>query len=182
LRLRPFILGGALLFASVASSFGAVELAKISWQIQKKDRLAEHSQPMEIEVLPLVAGNGLPGRLSVRLKVLNRGPKEAAGILLRYAVSAQIAPLSEKSKDSGTWALPFLLEERRIPKIGPNIFSEIEIDLGARTDAYLKHITQEGFWAQSVKMEVMIEPKRETVATSIRIIASSLPFLASVAR
>ncbi|MDD5655723.1 MAG: hypothetical protein PHF00_00515 [Elusimicrobia bacterium] len=102
-------------------------------------------------------------RVLVRLK--NRGPKAVDGVLLRYAISAELAPLDGARE--GAWAVPYMVDARRVPKIGPNKILDVPVDpsrsLEVPLAAYLQRVYRSGFWPRRLRVQVMLSPHRGQV-------------------
>jgi len=88
----------------------------------------------------------------------NRGPKAAEGILLRYTVSARLVTDKPGAAAEAQWALPFLIDERRVPKVGPNSVLDVPLSLTPKLDIYLKKMKRQGMRANMLKLQAMIEP------------------------
>ena len=159
-----------LLLLCVFPTGAEVQLQSIQWQHAARGQ-AQGAKPAEITRLLLAPGDTLQGRLRASVKMLNRGPA-MAGILLRYVVSAKLA--REGRPEEAAWALPFLSEEKRVPKIGANQYFETTIDPTALTELYLKKVNREGYWPLELKIQVMLGPRRDAKGP-LQIIDSSLP-------
>jgi hypothetical protein len=105
------------------------------------------------------------GKLRLRVVLENRGPKEADGLLLRYCLSARLIPAGKNAE--GVWAVPFLISEKRIPKVGPNRLLEVTLDPSESVDMplnhYLKRTLDSGFWLDQLKLQIMLSPRRGAV-------------------
>jgi hypothetical protein len=149
-----------------------VELQSLRWQLSSKEK-APTGKPLDLTQLTLTPGAALKGRLSAKVKLLNRGAA-VEGVLLRYTVSAKIDRLREDHQEAA-WALPFVTdEEKRVPKVGANQYLETALDPTAFLELYLKRLYREGFWPRELKLQVMVEP-RKTDDGQIRILESALP-------
>ena len=95
--------------------------------------------------------------MRLRLELLNRGPQAAEGILLKYSLSARVSPASGKGE--GAWAVAFLLDERRVPKVGPNQTKEVILDPSQVLGAYLQRMLRSGYAVNALKVMVMVEPR-----------------------
>jgi hypothetical protein len=116
-------------------------------------------------------GADLRGRLRARLTVANRGPKEIEGILLRYCLSARISPAAGQA---GVWSVPFLIEQKRVPRLGPHQSLETSLDSTELVRLYLKRVARNGFSPTELKLYVMVEPQRGQTAP-IQTVESTLP-------
>lgn len=104
----------------------------------------------------------LDARLRVRLTLKNRGPVAAEGILLRYSMTGREAPIAGE-KPEGSWAIPFVVDEKRVPKVGPNKTLDVYLTTSPALELYLNKLSRAGWWADRVKLQVMIEPHPGTV-------------------
>ena len=100
-------------------------------------------------------------RLRARLTLKNRGPVAAEGILLRYSMMGRIATIAGE-KPEGDWSIPFMVDERRVPKVGPNKTLDVYLTTSPALELYLARMARAGWWADRVKLQVMIEPHRGT--------------------
>lgn len=162
-----------LLALRAAPARAEIELESVQWQLVKREpgKALKPPKTEDLSVLLVEPGGKLAGRLWARLRLLNRGPAMEA-VLLRYAISAKLAPL-DKGKDA-VWALPFMLGDRRIPKVRANDRSEVPLDPSVDVGLYLKNVYREGFWPEELKIEVMVGPRR-SAKNGLRILESTLP-------
>lgn len=116
-------------------------------------------------------GGRLAGRVRARLSLLNRGPRSVEGILLRYGVAAKIAPGGTDAP--GVWGVPFMIEERRVPKVGPNQIQEVSLETGM-LPIYLGRLSRAGYRPRELRLQVMIEPRRGETSP-VRLLESVLP-------
>src|SRR5437899_2229724 len=87
-----------------------IDLVSVQWQLVRREPGKALKPPTaeNLSALSLAPGGKLSGRLKAKLKLLNRGP-EIEAVLLRYAVSAKIAPLD--GRQAAAWALAFMLSD-----------------------------------------------------------------------
>lgn len=90
--------------------------------------------------------------------LVNRGPRPAEGVLLRYAVSARLVPISATQLAEGAWTIPFWVEERRVPWLKANQNKAVSIN-SMLLLTYLKRMYRAGYWPSAVRIQVMIEPR-----------------------
>ena len=149
-----FFVFAAISFMAV-SGHAEVQLQKIEWRLAKKTK----GRPPRYETLSALKleGENVPGRLLAKLTLFNRGPQPEEGILLRYSVAARLAP--KNSSQGGIWAVSFMLDERRIPKLGANQVQEVPLEL-PMLGLYLIRIFREGFKPLEIKIQVMLEPRQ----------------------
>ena len=80
-------------------------------------------------------------------------------------MTARVVPSS--STADGSWAIPFVVEERRVPKVGPNQVIEVPLETGAALDLYMRRVARAGWWPDRVKLQVMLEPHAGSSALQI---------------
>lgn len=175
---RGLLLGTALGLIVIPFRPGAamaeLELQEIVWQTSRWEK-GKLGKPQDIAALSAAPDKPLKGRLLAKLKLLNRGPVRVEGVLLRYSVTPKIAPQSRK--DQSAWALPIVVEERRVPKVGPNQVVDVPIDPTSYVELNLKRLAREGYWASELKIEIMLVPRRGD-DDKIQIVSSTLPVAA----
>lgn len=147
----------ALVLVSFMAASASAELLldSVSWQRPRADKARVASWEDAGQVL-----DGPPKfdtRLRVRLTLKNRGPKPAAGILLRYSMTGRIAPVAG-DKAEGAWGIPFMVDEKRVPKVGPNKTHDVFLTTSPALELYLAKLARAGWWPDRVKLQVMIEP------------------------
>lgn len=99
----------------------------------------------------------LNARLRARLTLKNRGPRPAEGILLRYSMTGRVSPAAGEAV-SGEWAVPFMVDEKRVPKVGPNKTQDVYLTTSPALNLYLARIARAGWWPDRVRLQVMVEP------------------------
>ena len=108
----------------------------------------------------------LEGRLRARVTLTNNGPQDVDGILLVYCLAARLVPTAASGE--GVWAVPFMIEEKRVPKIGPNQQLDVFLDPSRSVEMplqhYLQHTQRAGFWPDQLKLQVMLQPRPGTVS------------------
>ena len=107
----------------------------------------------------------LDNRLRARLVLKNAGPLEE-GLLLRYSMTARVAPVQGAPAD-GTWTVPFHVEERHVPKIGADKTLEVPLEASPALNDYLNRIGRAGWWPDRIKIQVMLEPREGTKALQL---------------
>lgn len=140
-----------------------VMIESVSWQLAKPVR-GQKPVYAAITSLPTVPPR-IDGKLRLRVVLKSRGPLEAEGLLLRYCLSARLA--AAEGAAEGVWAVPFLISEKRVPKVGPNQFLEVILDPSLSVDMplthYLKRTLASGFWPDQIRVQVMLSPRRGAV-------------------
>ncbi|MEK7382307.1 MAG: hypothetical protein AAB262_03365, partial [Elusimicrobiota bacterium] len=99
----------------------------------------------------------LESRLRARLVLKNRGPRTSEAILLRYSLTARLAQAGGGVSD-GVWAIPFLIEERRVAKVGPNKVLEVPLAMSPGLELHLRRLSRSGWWPDRLRLQVMLEP------------------------
>ncbi len=169
---NKLLLAALLLPLVSAGARAEIELQGVQWQLVQREPGKALKPPTaeNLDALIVEAGGKLKGRLWAKLRLINRGPALEA-ILLRYSVSAKIAPLD--NRETSSWALPFVLGDRRLPKVGANAPLEVALDPSDDVGLYLKNIFREGYWPDELKIEVMVQPRRDQ-KTTLKVLESTL--------
>ncbi len=139
--------------AEFSPATAEVVLKRVEWQLrQAPPGKAYHATERwgQAPALPIRS------RPRVLVSLVNRGPKPADGIVLRYAVSARLVQLG--AGRAGIWTVPFWTEERRIPRVKANSVRNIPLDTPA-LGVFLKRALHSGHWPDALKVEVMVEPR-----------------------
>lgn len=148
---------GALLAALLAANASAeLTLDAAGWQsgrVEKPARPAVWADAQKAAV-PAKKAPLLRGKATLK----NRGPKAAEGVLLRYAVTARLAAEKPGADGEARWALPFLIDERRVPKVDANSVVEVPLSLSPKLDIYLKKVRRQGMRVDALKLQAMLEP------------------------
>jgi hypothetical protein len=152
----PLVLAAALFAAGTGTLSAEVALEGVHWQVGRleRGRVVAWQDVRVLEDGPPKLDN----RLRARVVLKNRSAKDEDGLLLRYSMTARIAP-AKNSPGEGTWAIPFVVEERRVPKVGGNRVVEVPLDAGSLVELYLKRLSREGWWPDRIKIQAMIEPR-----------------------
>lgn len=101
-------------------------------------------------------------RLRARLVIENRGAKPVGTLLIRYSMTARVR--SDEKNTNGDWAVPFVVDERRVPRIGANETIEVPLDVGAALELYSRRLARAGWWLDWIKVQAMLEPHPGSVA------------------
>jgi len=147
-----------LAFAAFAAADAGAELflESVTWQRGRVEKARVVSWDDASKLID--APPKLETRLRARLTLKNRGPKAAEGILLRYSMTGRVSPIG--GADEGTWAVPFAVDERRVPKVGPNKTLDVFLTTSPALELYLTKLARAGWWPDRVKLQVMSEPHR----------------------
>jgi hypothetical protein len=159
-----------LAVALCAAARAEVQLQSITWQTARWEK-GKPQKPQDITVLAAAPGTKFKGRLLAKLKLLNRGPA-VQGVLLRYSVTPKIAPIDKTHE--AAWALPIVVEERRVPKVGANQFMDVPIDPTPYVDLNIKRLARDGYAAAEFKIDIMLVPRKGHKGP-LQIVSSTLP-------
>lgn len=152
-----------LAFAALSAAGARAELLleKLSWQrarVEKSRVVAWEDVDRLIDGPPK-----FDTRLRARLTLKNRGPVAAEGILLRYSMTGRVAPSANEAPE-GVWGIPFMVDEKRVPKVGPNKTQDVFLTTSPALELNLAKLGRAGWWPDRVKLQVMIEPHPGAVA------------------
>jgi hypothetical protein len=155
MRARPFVFAAALAAAAAGRASAELALDGVHWQVGR----VEHARVAAWQDVRVVADGPpkLVNRLRVHLLLRNRGPKAVEGVLLRYSMTARLSP-GQGPAAEGTWAIPFSVDEKRIPLVGAGKTVEVTLDTSPALDLYLRRLARAGWWPDRLKMQVMLEP------------------------
>lgn len=156
---RLFALGFAVLGAAAVPVRAEILLEGVQWQAA--EGVPSALKFKDVAALSLRKG-ALKARLRAKVKVRNASPASAEGVLLRYSMAARLAPAAAAGGDAaeGAWAVPFMVEEKRVPFIGAQQTVEAKLDPTVLVKLYLAHVAQAGYRALELKLQVMVEPQR----------------------
>jgi hypothetical protein len=105
----------------------------------------------------------------------NDGPQPQEAMLMRYAVAVRLVKIQGESKKEAVWSIPFILEDKRIPKIRAQETRIIPIYLNRVVlQSYLKRVHRAGFWPEALRIHVVLEPRAGETFKD-RILESILP-------
>jgi hypothetical protein len=164
MRVKSLVLAAAVAAAAAGRAAAELALEGVHWQVGR----VEHARVVAWQDVRVVADGPprLANRLRVHLLLRNRGAKPAEGVLLRYSMTARLAP-GQGAVAEGTWAIPFSVDEKRIPLVGPAKTVEVTLETSPALDLYLRRLARAGWWPDRLKMQVMLEPHpgAETIQT-----------------
>ena len=151
-NLKAIVLAAAVAAAGTAAS-AEIVLEGVHWQAGR----VEGARVVAWQDVKSVADGPpkLDTRLRARLVLKNNGSKSEEGLLIRYSMTARVAAAKDAE---GTWAIPFAVEERRVPKVAPNQMIEVPLETGAALELYIRRLARAGWWPDRVKIQVMLEP------------------------
>lgn len=146
-----------VIFCLGSTGRAEVRIQEIRWQVAQASRrpptryrdISEWVQPPSAKALL---------KLRPVVKIFNHGGQPVSGLVLRYAVSAKLAPLKGPAEMS-VWTVPFWMEERRIPRLGRDRLKEIRLHK-LKMLPFLERMRKSGYWPRAVKIQVMLEPKK----------------------
>lgn len=152
---KTLALAAALAAAGAVRASAEPSLEGVHWQ---EGRVAGARVSGWRDVKEIVDGPPkLDARLRARLVLRNPEGKPEEGVLIRYSMTARLSPAAGAAAE-GTWAIPFVVEERRVPKVAAGKTIEVPLDTGAALDLYIRRIVRAGWWPDRVKLQVMLEP------------------------
>ena len=60
----------------------------------------------------------------------------------------------------GTWTVPFIVEEKRIPKVRADALLKTPLNLNrVALGSYLRRMYHAGYWPDAFRVQVMVEPR-----------------------
>lgn len=122
-------------------------------ELVREGRKQSYVQVRELKRAP--AARTWP-RIRAMITVENDPGKAVEGLVLRYVAVAKLKKVG--SSDEGVWVLPFRLEERRIPRLSAGALKRVPIDT-IRLEVYLRELRRTGYWPETLKIQVMMQPK-----------------------
>jgi len=171
---------GLLLALFLGSGSSAeVILKEVRWQVTPNIRSRKpiwHDAAVWLQP----PGAKLERQPRILVTLLNKSPGPDEALLLRYALSARLARAQESGTAAaeGNWTIPFILEERRVPKIRGNDALQVAIQFNrAVFSAYLLRMRRAGFWPDTLRMQVMVEPRPGENSLQGRMMEAALPVL-----
>lgn len=168
-----FLLFCAFSFCA-SPALAEVVLVDLGWQFAiqiKKQRRKYH----DIEAWIFPPSSKRKVRVRAMATLHNKSGSDERAVLLRYAFSARLKRVGKRGE--GIWTIPFVVEERRIPRIRGGAKLPVELYLNrVAFDAYIKRMNRAGFWPDAFRVKVMIEPRGgETLEN--RILETTLPVI-----
>jgi len=165
MRARILLLAGLAAALLAAPLRAELMIESMRWELAKPAR-GRRAAFEAVSALP-TAPPRFEGKLLLRVVLKNRGPREADGILLRYCLAARLVRLDGGGE--GIWAVPFRVDEKRVPKVAANKYFEVTLDPSGSMDLpfpnYLRRVYSSGFWPDQLKAQVMLSPHRGSVET-----------------
>lgn len=153
MRVRAVVLAAAL---AAAAGRASAELAfdGVRWQAGR----VEHGRVAAWQDVKVVseAPPKLTDRLRAHLFLKNRGAHAVEGVLIRFSMTARVSPGGAAA--AGTWAIPFAVDEKRVPFVAPGKTVEVVLDSSPALDLYLRRLARAGWWPDRLRMQVMLEP------------------------
>ncbi len=149
--------------ALAASASAALALESVHWQtgLVEGGRVASWRDVKTLLNVPQPAD-----RVRARLVLKNDGPQNEEGLLLRYSLTARVLP-GDGGATGGAWAVPFIIDEKRVPKVGAGKTIDVALDPGASLALQLRRVTRVGWRPDLIKIQVMLEPHRGSKALQI---------------
>ncbi len=150
-------LSAIILFLAVSCASAGPDIAEIKWQVPLQESPGKKTSYITISEWKQGYLNQSPGHMRILVSVANRSGKPIEGSVIRCAVSMHLAPVDQPGTQ-GVWAVPFWVEQRRVPKIKPAQALDVaipHIDLQGN----LKRLRGTGFWPDAFKVQIMAEPR-----------------------
>jgi hypothetical protein len=161
-RVKNLLLAAALAAAGAGSASAELELESVHWQVGRVEtvRVISWQDVKTLGHAPLPSD-----RLRARLVLKNDGLQNEEGLLLRYSLTARILP--DHDGADAAWAVPFIVDEKRVPKVGAEKTIEVPLDAAAATELYLRRLVRAGWHLDRIKIQVMLEPHRGSKALQL---------------
>ncbi len=154
-RLMKLFLAAAFAAAGAGAARAELALESVHWQAGR----VEGGRVTSWQYVRTLADAPKPAdRMRARLVLKNDGPQNEEGLLLRYSLTARVLPGS--GDGAGVWAVPFIVDEKRVPKVGAEKTIDVALDAGAAIELYLRRVTRAGWRPDRLKIQVMLEPHR----------------------
>jgi hypothetical protein len=156
LRVKALVLAAVFTAAGAAAAWAELALESVHWQ----EGHAEGGRVTSWRDVKTLADAPKPAdRMRARLVLKNDGPQNEEGLLLRYSLTARVLP-DDGGAASGSWGVPFIVDEKRVPKVGAEKTIEVPLDAGAAIELYLRRLARAGWRTDRLKIQVMLEPHR----------------------
>lgn len=154
--MKLFAAAMAAALAAVPAKAGAAELVlkAVQWEAGVKGKGVQ-TRFAPLEAWAQKPGDKPPAPTRLMATVENAGTEEVDGVVVRFAVTAKIAPAAG---GEGVWVVPFELGESRIPKLKPRESRTVAL-LPIHIASYLNRLARQGFWPEAFKAQVMVDPK-----------------------
>ncbi|MFI5362118.1 MAG: hypothetical protein ACHQ49_09135 [Elusimicrobiota bacterium] len=157
------LLAAALAAAGAAPARAELSLESVHWQTGRVEA-GRVSFWRDVKTWPQAPTTA--DRLRARLVLRNEGPLNEEGLLLRYSLTARVLS-NDGSAADGSWAVPFTVDEKRVPKVGAEKTIEVPLDPGTALDLYLRRLARADWRPDRIKISVMIEPHRGSKALQL---------------
>ena len=153
IRVKTFFLAAAFAAAGAGAARAEPALESVHWQ---KGHV-EGGRVTSWQYVRTLADAPKPAdRMRALLLLKNDGPRNEEGLLLRYSLTARVLPVGGEA--DGSWAVPFIVDEKRVPKVGAEKIIEVSLDAGAAIELYLRRLARAGWRPDRIKIQVMLEP------------------------
>ena len=147
----------AAFFVSGPALSAQVRIHKINWQVSKVQ--GQKKLPFEaLSEIILEPYQKFPHKLRAVITAQNTAAKPVEGLVLRCSLSLHLVRLANPA-DPGFWAVPFRVEELRISQIRAAGFYEAKL-IHSQLNEQLKKLKNSGFWADALKLAVMLDPRQ----------------------
>jgi hypothetical protein len=162
-RVKALLLAATFVAAGAAVASAELALESVHWQ---QGRVEGGRVAFWKDVKTLAAAPSPVERMRARLILKNDGPQSEEGLLLRYSLTARVLPQDGGSAD-GSWAVSFIVDERRVPKVGAEKTIEVPLDTASAVDLYVRRALRAGWRLDRLKIQVMLEPHRGSKALQV---------------
>lgn len=116
------------------------------------------------------------GQVRAMVTLVNKSTRSEEALLVRFSISAKLAPVAKEAE--GVWAVPFLLDERHIPRVRAGESKEVPIPLNRTVfAAHLKRKARTGLWPDALRIQLMVEPRSGEGTLEGRVAESTLKVL-----
>ncbi len=142
-----------LILLNAPQIWAQILINNIKWQI-KSPKSRVYAAVKTLEVNPKNC-KSLNTKILIFLE--NDSKQDARGIVLRYALRFRIKRFASEAGPA-IWALPFHLEEVRVSRVKANSSHVVKLQ-NVNIATELRKLKNNGFWADAIGIEVMVEPK-----------------------
>jgi hypothetical protein len=151
------VLLAVLSFLVFIPSVFAVNVSDVKWQRPVGKKNVGKQKYETVSVLRLTEGSSSVRPLRIVVSLDNKASKAAEGAVLRCAFSMRLVKAGVGGE--GAWAVPFMVEERRIAKVKSASSVDVKV-YGIDMKPYLARLKGTGIWPDAVKVQLMVEPRQ----------------------
>lgn len=165
--------GFSVLLASAvaAAAWAQVGIGSVRWEVPLPPKRREAYRAAKTWYQPPSQRLDSWPRAMVSLE--NPAGHREEAVLIRYSISARLVRIGVGGE--GAWAVPFIVEDKRVPKVSPRSTHHEPLYLNRVVMAsYFKRLHRAGFWPDAIRIQVMVEPRPGDVDQG-RVIEAELP-------